>query len=108
MDNPYYIGLADNPEPPEEERYPEVIAECEDCGDEIKDYEESLAVVGADGKVHHWCRYCLNRPTYSPERLIEDILETVGAFHVYGYADDNEEACRSAAERMKVTGGVRG
>lgn len=85
----------------------DTVAECERCGEKIRDADESLAVVTADGKVKHWCRSCLH-PAYEPESLIEDIIEAVGAFGVYGYADDNDEACRGAAERMKVTGGVHG
>lgn len=108
MDNPYYIGLADNPEPPEEESEPEVIAKCERCGDELKDYDESFALVSTDGSVHHFCRYCTQHAQINPWSVITDILDAAGIFYATGWSDDVDEACRGAAERMKVSGGVNG
>lgn len=104
MDNPYYIGLADNPEPPEEEKEPEVVAECERCGDELTDADESLALVGTDGKVKHFCQDCLNHARWFPESVITDILEAAGVWYCTGWADENDEAAWGAAERQRAAG----
>lgn len=100
---------ADNPEPDfSEEGEPRTIAECQCCGRTLKDSDESLAFVTNDGEVLHWCCYCISDGRLFPERLVTDILEAAGVFHSYGYSDDAEDACRGAAERMKIRGGVHG
>lgn len=108
MDNPYYIGLADNPEPPEEEKEPEVVAECERCGEELTEADESLALVGTDGKVKHFCQDCLNYARWFPESVIKDILDAAGICYATGYADEADTACKAEVNKMKVSGGVNG
>lgn len=104
MTNPYEIGLARNPEPeePMNTEEEEVIAECEECGEEIKADDESLAVIAADGKVKHWCSYCMERRHSDPVRFVTDMLEALGVYYVYDWADEADEACRTHAARMKV------
>jgi hypothetical protein len=82
----------------------DVVAKCDRCGDELKDSDESLALVGADGQVHHFCRYCVNHAAINPESVITDILEAAGVWYATGWADENDEAARSAAERQKTAG----
>lgn len=82
----------------------EVVAECERCGDELKDSDESLAIVGTDGQVHHFCVYCVRHAEINPWSVITDILEAAGIWYATGWADENDEAARGAAERQKAAG----
>jgi hypothetical protein len=82
----------------------DTVAECERCGDELKDSDESLAIVGADGQVHHFCAYCIRHARVNPESVITDILEAAGIWYATGWADETDEAARSASERQKTAG----
>lgn len=82
----------------------DVVAECYRCGDELKGSDETLAVVGADGEVHHFCQNCIKHARLFPESVITDILEAAGVWYATGWADEADEACRGAAERQKAAG----
>lgn len=82
----------------------DVVAECERCGEELTKSDESLALVGMDGKVYHFCMSCIKYARLFPESVIMDILEAAGVWYATGWADEVDEAARSAAERQRAAG----
>jgi len=81
-----------------------VVAECDRCGKELKDSDESLGIVGTDGTVHHFCEQCLKYARLFPDSVITDILEAAGIFYSTGWADEVQDACEGAAERQRAAG----
>lgn len=79
----------------------ETVAECDRCGEEIREADDSLAIIGADGEVHHFCQSCVNHARWFPESVITDILDAAGVYYATGWAREADDACRGAAARKK-------
>lgn len=56
------------------------------------------------GEVHHFCQNCIKYARLFPESVITDILEAAGVWYCTGWADENDEAARGAAERQRAAG----